>query len=482
MAIIQLASNRFNGLSTDTKPTAGVPTGTLFTETDTGGFFIFDGTIYRAATFDHVNQTVGNIHIPYNREFADATARTSATYLAAEEGKFIRQLDTNDIFMLIDFSIPSFVKVSGSGTGEPNTASNQGAGGVGWFITKNGVDLEFKNINTIDGSIKLTDDVVNDEIDIQVPADTVTGGDVSPINITVDGVGIDVTILDGDHLTIDFIPSNYSPDDSIPEANDDKDLSAHLKGIDLKLQSSVDIDNGNKRPARLGTVAALPAFTPLGSGIGKKLQANANGALVLDGIGVVVGDRVFIKNETGGLAIHNGLHDINNAGDGSNKWEMTRAVDYDESSDIVSGHLVSVQEGSENKDKTFILSTDAPIVIESSDLIYVNAFVEGVTAEVIIAASADTTVDSLLLALGHSASWNVDISHPAGTDARETSIVTATEENLATDFKQPTTLKSAVGSVINYTITFTSDGTNMLFKVENNEAEDIVVRIRRFQV
>ncbi len=38
--------------------------------------------------------------------------------------------------------------------------------------------------------------------------------------------------LDGDHLDIDFTPSNYTPDATPSEAADVDDLAAHLKGID----------------------------------------------------------------------------------------------------------------------------------------------------------------------------------------------------------------------------------------------------------
>jgi hypothetical protein len=54
------------------------------------------------------------------------------------------------------------------GVGENNTASNVGTAGVGIFKQKTGVDLEFKKINAGSSKITITDDVGDDEVDIDV--------------------------------------------------------------------------------------------------------------------------------------------------------------------------------------------------------------------------------------------------------------------------------------------------------------------------
>lgn len=56
----------------------------------------------------------------------------------------------------------------GASGGEANTASNIGVGGVGLFDAKVGVDLQFKNINTASTIITVTDDVVNNEVDLNI--------------------------------------------------------------------------------------------------------------------------------------------------------------------------------------------------------------------------------------------------------------------------------------------------------------------------
>ncbi len=54
------------------------------------------------------------------------------------------------------------------GAGEANTVSNQGAGGVGVFKQKTGVDFELRNINAGSNKVAVTLDAPNNEIDIDV--------------------------------------------------------------------------------------------------------------------------------------------------------------------------------------------------------------------------------------------------------------------------------------------------------------------------
>ena len=56
----------------------------------------------------------------------------------------------------------------GGGSGEANTASNTGLGGVGVFDQKTGVNLDFRNINAATNRMGVTLDAVNNEVDIDV--------------------------------------------------------------------------------------------------------------------------------------------------------------------------------------------------------------------------------------------------------------------------------------------------------------------------
>ncbi|NJB36019.1 hypothetical protein [Croceivirga sp. JEA036] len=74
-----------------------------------------------------------------------------------------------------------------TGGGEVNTGSNQGTAGVPTFIQKNGADLEFRSINAGSNKIIITDDVANNEIDIDIDETqlTITEAQISDLNHTV---------------------------------------------------------------------------------------------------------------------------------------------------------------------------------------------------------------------------------------------------------------------------------------------------------
>lgn len=61
-----------------------------------------------------------------------------------------------------------------SAGGQANTASNIGAGGVGLYQQKVGVDLQFRNINAVSARISVALDVGNNEVDIDVVEAQVT--------------------------------------------------------------------------------------------------------------------------------------------------------------------------------------------------------------------------------------------------------------------------------------------------------------------
>ena len=86
-----------------------------------------------------------------------------------------------------------------------------------------------------------------------------------------------------------------------------------------------------------------------------------SGTQTIDGIDVEAGDRVLVKNQTAGA--DNGIY-VAAAG----AW--SRATDANTSSEVTPGMFVFVEEGTTNGDNGFVLTTDAPITLDTTSLTF----------------------------------------------------------------------------------------------------------------
>ena len=88
--------------------------------------------------------------------------------------------------------------------------------------------------------------------------------------------------------------------------------------------------------------------------------AYANGQ-TLDGVSLVTGDRVLIKDHATGT--ENGVYKVNASG------APTREPDFDSSADVTAGAFVFVEEGS-NADQGFVLTNNGTVTIGSTSLTF----------------------------------------------------------------------------------------------------------------
>jgi hypothetical protein len=140
-----------------------------------------------------------------------------------------------------------------------------------------------------------------------------------------------------------------------------------------------------KESVRLGTVAALPACTASGNGIGKTLTANANGTLTIDGVQALHDDRILVKNQAN--PVNNGIYKVTNQGSGSTAWVLTRAIDFDQPAgntssssssypedalyaEVTAGAFTFVVEGTENVDTGWVLISNDPITVDASPMTF----------------------------------------------------------------------------------------------------------------
>lgn len=100
----------------------------------------------------------------------------------------------------------------------------------------------------------------------------------------------------------------------------------------------------------------------------------ASAVASIDGVALSNGDRVLIKDQA--APEQNGIYVFNGAGSA-----FTRAEDANASSEVVAGMVVVVTEGVTHADKTFVLTTDNPITLDTTGLTFaplpVNTFSGG---------------------------------------------------------------------------------------------------------
>lgn len=102
-------------------------------------------------------------------------------------------------------------------TGEVNTASNVGTGGVGVFKQKTGVDFEFKKINAGSSKVTITDDTGNNEVDIDVVPANFTGIPESAVTNLVSDLagketaGAAAAAVAAHEAAVDPHPGAYAP-------------------------------------------------------------------------------------------------------------------------------------------------------------------------------------------------------------------------------------------------------------------------------
>lgn len=88
-----------------------------------------------------------------------------------------------------------------------------------------------------------------------------------------------------------------------------------------------------------------------------------SGTQTIDGVSVIAGDRVLVKNQT--TASENGIYVC-----AASAW--ARATDADSDAEVTSGMSTYISEGSAGAGKTFVLSTADPITLGTTGLTFVQ--------------------------------------------------------------------------------------------------------------
>lgn len=138
-----------------------------------------------------------------------------------------------------------------------------------------------------------------------------------------------------------------------------------LTGIDTSGQKIIGVAEGSAptdavNKAQLDAIARSQDWKA-SCRVATTTNITLSGTQTIDGVTLVVGDRVLVKSQTVGSA--NGIYVV-----ASGAWP--RAVDADESAEVTASLMVPVEQGATNGDKVFYLVTDGTIGIGATTLTF----------------------------------------------------------------------------------------------------------------
>jgi len=126
------------------------------------------------------------------------------------------------------------------------------------------------------------------------------------------------------------------------------------------------------------TIAAIPAYTAAGSGVGKTITFTTAGDLnnevgvsIDGGVTIVQGSRLLLDDSAfGGSHIDSGLYEVTTLGDAVTQAVLTRTTDCDgsPSNEVVSGIVVLITGGTTWANTRFVLTTSDPITVDTTAL------------------------------------------------------------------------------------------------------------------
>jgi hypothetical protein len=181
------------------------------------------------------------------------------------------------------------------------------------------------------------------------------------LTFTAGGTNTNVNLAPNGTGTVD-VASKRITNVATPTQSTDAANKGYVDGI----KQALDI----KDSVRVATTANLTA-TASGSQVGKTLtNAATQAALTIDSIVLAVNDRVLVKDQT--TAADNGIYVVTVVGAAGTNWVLTRAGDADISVDMTPGVFAFVEEGTVNGNNGFVLTTDAPVTLDTTALTFVQ--------------------------------------------------------------------------------------------------------------
>lgn len=222
---------------------------------------------------------------------------------------------------------------------------------------------------------------------INTPTDSLFRGDAAAV-VTVTKLSLDTTgtdpdsiLLAQDHLLVGnnlgvavpqpftfFKLNNWGKGELDMGNFKITNLATPTEPLDAANKKYVD-DNASgiqvRDAVRLATESALPPNIAVLTNV---LEANSNGALTVDGLPVVLGDRLLIKDEAN--KVLNGIYDVTVVGDTATPWRLTRSADSDTTPELQPGMYYTVSEGIENGGTSWVQSSPKPFTLNTHDCLF----------------------------------------------------------------------------------------------------------------
>ncbi len=232
-------------------------------------------------------------------------------------------------------------------------------------------------VASLNGSTKVVEDPANAQTTAAASKIPLADGSGKISNgwlNTGSGNGLDADQLDGQHGSYYLSRTNHTGTQTASTISD-FDTQVRTNRLDQMTAPTSAVGMGGQRLTNLGAPSAgSDAATKdyadsIASGLvwkeSVRVATTANitlsGEQTIDGVSVVAGDRVLVKDQT--TAADRGIYVC-----ASGSW--TRATDFDTSAEAKPGSTVWVNEGTANGDTSWVLTTNAPITLGSTSLTF----------------------------------------------------------------------------------------------------------------
>jgi hypothetical protein len=213
--------------------------------------------------------------------------------------------------------------------------------------------------STISTGLAIAGDTGTDTVSLLTDTLTFEGGTGITSTISNNKVKVDIdstvaTLTDQQTLTNKILSTNVDLGADLDAATykivnlgtPTNTADAATKGYVDSVSQGLDV----KEAVRVATTGAITLSTGLENGD------------TLDGVALATGDRILVKNQAAGS--ENGIYTVNATG------APTRAADANISSEVTPGMFTFVSEGTANGNTGWVLTTDSPITLDTTALVF----------------------------------------------------------------------------------------------------------------